>query len=61
LPRGGGGGEEEEEEEEEEEKDKNKKKFWEGVVRDAALAHMARKVAEHFVAVEVPSVRSSFW
>jgi hypothetical protein len=46
---------------EEEENDKNKKKFWEGVVRDTALAHIARKVAEHFMAAEVPSVRSSFW
>lgn len=42
-------------EEEEEENNKNKKKFWEGVVRDTALANIARKVAEHFVAVKVPS------
>ena len=42
-------------EEEEEENNKNKKKFWEGVVRDTALANIARKVAEHFMSVEVPS------
>lgn len=31
------------------------KTFWEGVVRDTALAHIARKVTEHFMAVKVRS------
>jgi len=41
--------------EEEEENTENMKKFWEDVVRDTALVHIARKVAEHFMAARVPS------
>ena len=40
---------------EEEEEEKNKNKFWEGVVRDTALASIARKVAEYLMAVKFPS------
>lgn len=40
---------------EEEKNNKNEKKFGEGVVRDPAPAHFARKVAQHFVAVKVLS------
>jgi len=40
---------------EEEENNKNEKKFWEGVVRDPALARYARNVAQRFMALKDPS------